>query len=92
MKIGEKIKGNNLRNAWQEGDLIQKLDNKHSIHIVFNSNICRPSIIDGDDLRGEISWTKVGSCIDYCDFEITYDSYCKDCRNRLAKLGYQQNK
>ena len=89
MEIGESIKGKDL--PMEEGSILSK---GGKAHIVFYHRICRPSMIDGTESRGEKVWKKVEECTDYENYgkkskKLGY-RICKSCIKRLEKGGHVQ--
>lgn len=82
IRTGDVVKGKDLRPA--EGDLISK---GGAVHIFYGGQICRTSIIDGTNKRGERLWKKDGECPDPKKYRETVTglglTLCSDCYDRF---------
>lgn len=90
MNMVDILKGKNL--ILNERDLIRK---SKIFHVVFDSRICRPSIISDTKRRGEQKWYKLyRKCDDFRCFKKIVQEFdcipCKFCVRRLEKVGYEQ--
>lgn len=96
MKTMEILKGGELAQVLEEGDLVAM--DKCEVHIAFQGNkdnkgrICRPGIINGNEERCERLWKRwVNECNDFAKYKETVErldrDHCEDCLGRLKKAG-----
>ncbi len=89
------MKGSEVKKTYNDGDFISK---GGKIHIVFNHKICRPSIIDDTEARGNKEWDLLSNaCKDPRFYKVTLEKsgegskFCKACNNQLKKNGIFQS-